>query len=141
MKKINLFFLQPGGYSCIITTKETIKTAFDRKITVNLEPARFWEKGTFKGFANDAPVLDIQQFDDTQYYYVDANKWLTTPADRPMYMALPKKFANGKEYNSKNLEEGLGDMPCGVFLFPKAIVIKIKKRTHDYHASVKGEVA
>ncbi len=107
-ESINLFFLQPASFACIVTTRTTISQPYDRVVTAPLEKAKKWKQLIIR---RGRPITDpgvISLFDD-MCYYIDVRLW--DPAARePMYMALRKKFADGGEYPTDNILNEL-DLP------------------------------
>ncbi|MFA6194246.1 MAG: hypothetical protein WC719_00680 [Patescibacteria group bacterium] len=129
MAQINLFFLRQGYYECIITTKETISTPYNRKITVELAGNKVWEKGTMVSShsAIAIPKQLLPKMTDDNFLFIDCRKWENN--DQPeVYLALEKKFTDGGEYYSRNLTETINDSPCNSFFFP-AYLLKFKRGT------------
>lgn len=118
-KTINLFFIRDGYYECIVTTKEDISQKYDRKITVELEEAKEWDRGTYCSNIAAISMREhcLKEFNNEKHVYIDANKWLFDKRDYPLYIALEKKFTDGNEYHAKDLGLGIDGSSYMAFLF------------------------
>lgn len=119
MKTINLFFLRAGAYECIVTTKDEIDTPYDRKITVDLEENREWLSGTMVGRFGSGTISEgtMSDITDGTGYFIDCREWMFNQSEE-VYLLLGKKFADGKEYLTRDLSQTIDGSPCNVYLFP-----------------------
>ncbi len=127
MAQINLFFIKEGYYACIITTKEEIGPPYDRKITVELEGNKVWKEGRMAGShgACTIPRRLLPKMTDDKFLFIDCRKWLYNDRSE-VYLALEKKFTDGGEYYSQNLEETIDGSSFNSFLSP-AYLLKFKR--------------
>lgn len=114
---INLFFLEPASFACVVTTKEEIKKTYDRKLSVPLEKAREWKRAIIRGLAEVKDPQILRHFDD-RYFYIDISAF-DPSLHEPLFMVLKKKFTDGLEYETDNLLNELGDRLGHVFLKAK----------------------
>jgi len=75
--------------------------------------------GTLSGALSAINIADFSKYNDDNFAYFDARKWTNTiNKNQPWYMAIEKRFLDGKEYETKSLLNGI-EPPYGVFLLSK----------------------
>lgn len=129
-KTVNIFFLRHGYYEAILTTADDIKMPnghesrpYDRKVTLDLEPAQEWDKGTYVGTMGSCSIPEHvikgkHAVGNEDYRYVRADKFLFDK-DYVLYMAVHTMYLDGKEHYSKSIDERMETSSCQSFLFPK----------------------
>lgn len=113
-KTIDVFLIDPYTYRAMIGKLENPNMLYHKKHTVELEPAKKWEDGTYAGRLGTMKMEAFSGYDDKDFYFIKP-VWLSKSMDiSHMYYAIPKEKIDVD--GDKNI-----DLEIGIFLFTKKL--------------------